>query len=173
MKKYLMLALVALLTACGSDTTDEPDAPVEISDVVEDLWKNTLVGTFKTEFYYNATSDKLWYTETITFHPYDKPRTLSPLEVYADKTVTAFGTADIADSRFTSISGTSHCYYTLYEDMYEGKLLTVAFYPYADDNGAGLDKADVRHVTPLFSGNFYMWPKGLTEEENKHLYTKQ
>ena len=167
MKKLLIMLFAALcLSSCGGD--DEPEARPEISKEVRELL-SSLSGTYTTTVKLLNT-DKVWYTETITFKPYSEPKKIVP--PFTDKSgdIYAYGTADIEDTRFTSISGTSRCYYC-FGTSAAGKT-TVTFYEYADDNGEGWDKEDERSIRLLSRDSFQMWPYGTSEAENIQTYTR-
>lgn len=168
MNRFLTMIFVALcLTACGND--DEPEARPEISQEVRELW-SSLKGTYTTTFELMNTG-KVWYTETITFKPYNEPKKIVPPFTSKRGDIYAYGTADIEDTRFTSISGTSRCYYC-FGTSATGKT-TVTFYKYADDNGDGWGSEDERSIRLLSSDSFQMWPYGTSEAENIQTYTRQ
>lgn len=168
MKKILMFVLVALcLTACGND--DEPAQQSTMTQEVRELW-SALSGTYSTTFYLFDT-DKVWYTETITFKPYAQPKVINPPFTTLKGDIYAYGTADFVDTRFTSISGTSHCYYCLGTSA-TGKTI-VTFFKFEDDNGSTWGREDMRSIRLLSSSSFQMWPYGTSEAENIQTYTRQ
>lgn len=168
MKKLLILVFAALcFTACGND--DEPEATPTITKEIREVW-SSLSGTYSTTFYVLNT-DNVWYTETITFKPYSAPEKFVPIMTDKRGDIYAYGTADIQDTRFTSITGTSHCYYCLgYSST--GKL-TITFYQYANDSGESWGREDERSIRLLSASEFEMWSYGTSEAENVHKYVRQ
>ena len=154
------------LTSCSGD--DEPETRPEISKEVRELW-SALSGTYTTT-YELLNTGKVWYTETITFTPYSEPKKILPPVTDKRGDIYAYGTADIVDTRFTSISGTSRCYYC-FGTSATGKT-TITFYEYANDNGQGWGREDERSIRLLSSDSFQMWPYGMSEAENIQTYTR-
>lgn len=160
------MLLPVLLWSCGSD--DEPETRPEMSKEVKELW-SSLSGTYSTTFELLNTG-KEWYTETITFTPYNEPKKILPPFTSKRGDIYAYGMADIHDTRFISISGISRCYYCLGASA-TGKT-TVTFYKYADNNGESWGSEDERNIKLLSSDAFQMWPYGTSEAENVHTYTR-
>ena len=155
--------IVFCLAACGGEDDTQTST---ISKEVEAIWK-AINGSYKGVYYISGT-DNIWYTETITFHPYSEPK---PLISVLDGEVTAFGTADIADTRFIDITGIEQYYYSIVV-KYQGATPYISFYKYGDD-GSIINKEDRRNISDVSSSSFKMWGYGLTEENNSHTYIKE
>lgn len=165
MKKSLFVLTALLLSSCSSDGGGDIEK-FSVNQEVANIWQSlngTYIGT-----YYLFNTDNIWYTETITFHPYSEPREIHP--VFEDKCL-AYGTADIVDTRFYDISGTAHCYYSI-QVKYTGAVPTISFFKYGD-NGGITDKEDKRNIRIVNAQTFAAWDYGLTETENSHNYIKQ
>ena len=94
-----MIAFFAIcFTSCGGDDdeiqTSSSDKEIDV------IWKS-LNGSYK-GVYYISNTDNVWYSETISFHPYSETKSIMSS---FDGSITAYGTADIADTRFLDISG--------------------------------------------------------------------
>lgn len=156
------LSLCLALFACSGD-----DGPQTIPDsaTVRSIWK-TLDGSYQSVFFV-MNMEKVWYTETVTFHPYAEPR-----EIFSvlDGKIKAYGTADILDTRFQEISGVGHFYYSI-NQTYEGATPTISFYERAGD-GSVSNREDRRNVKDWCESSFKMWSYGLTEAENAVIYIK-
>ena len=165
MKRILFfIASVLFLASCSSGGDDEPQQTTN-KDIAE-IWHSLNGSSMGT--YYLMNTDNLWYTETITFHPYSEPREILP--IFESKCL-AYGTAYIVDTRFFDISGTAHCYYSI-DVRYSGATPTISFFKYGDD-GSITDKEDKRNIRILDSGTITIWSYGLSEKENSHNYIKQ
>jgi hypothetical protein len=162
-----LFCLATLVCACSDD--DEPSQTNTIPVAVESAW-GTLRGTYSTTFYVLKT-ENVWYTETITFKPYSERKVITPIFTSEKGTVYAYGEADIVDTRYVKISGTSKCYYSL-NAAYDGAPLTISFYQYATDSGESWGSEDKRNIKNITSNSFSMWGYGLTETENSHIYAK-
>lgn len=163
-KVVLFLSMALCLAACGGDD-DEPMVNPTNSEI-ESIWKS-LNGAYKATYYISNT-DNIWYTETIDFHPYEKTKRIIP--IYEDK-CDAYGTADITDTRFFSIVGVEHYYYSIVV-KYQGAQPYISFYKY-DENGNITNKEDRRIIADITPASFRMWGYGLTEENNTHTYNKE
>lgn len=165
MKRLLFsMAICLTLFACSSDDDLNPKTE---STTVQSIW-NTLNGTYKGVFYLMGNSDKIWYTETICFHPYEKTKEIFS---FLEGNFIAYGTADILDSRIENISGVEHFYYSI-NKKYEGATPTISFYKMSDD-GSVINREDRRNIKNWSTSSFKMWSYGLTENENSVIYTKQ
>jgi hypothetical protein len=164
---FFLVSLATFMCACSDN--DETSSANNITSAVKSAWV-TLNGTYSTTFYLLKT-ENIWYTETITFKPYSERKVITPFFTSAKGTVYAYGEADIVDTRFVKISGTSKCYYSL-NTAYDGAPLTISFYEYANDNGNSLGSEDKRNIKNITSNSFSMWEYGLTEAENTQTYTK-
>lgn len=163
MKKFLSILLLSLCcVACSKDNDPQP----EMNETVKQIWQ-TLDGTFV-----GVHEDKLSaagsYSETIVFHPYSKPREILP--VYEDKCM-AFGHAEITDTRFEAISGSSDCYYSI-KVAYSGATPTISFFEYGT-NGDIINREDKRNINVINASSCKMWNYGSTEAENAIIFTKQ
>lgn len=165
MKKTIYLfAVILFMVACKGEENEPQNSAV--SKEVNSIWK-ALNGSYK-GVYYIFDTENIWYTETITFHPYSETKQLSSV---VDGNITAFGTADIADTRFLEISGVYHCYYSIVV-KYQGATPYISFYKYGED-GSIINKEDRRNIADISSLSFRMWSYGLTEENNSHIYNKE
>lgn len=165
MKRLLFLMMIAVtMFSCSSSDNDEQVNPVQ--DEINNIWKS-LKGTYKGT-YYVLNTDNVWYTETITFHPFSEPKEILPIY---DKKCMAYGTVDILDTRFDYISETSHSYYSI-GLSYLGAIPTITFYEYNSDSGDIINKGDLRTIW-ISGGDIYLGGYGLTKMEDAVKYERQ
>lgn len=155
--------MMTMISSCSSSDNEEPQKSVDIE--VNEIW-HSISGSYKGSFYIMNT-DNLWYTETITFHPYSEPKEITPL---FDSKCMAYGVADISDTRFLDISDVSHSYYSI-KVKYSGAVPTITFYEYGD-GGDIINKGDERNIR-VSGSDIFLWSYGLTEKENAIRYIKQ
>lgn len=171
MKRCFIILAAIFLSSCSEPSDQQNVQPM--SESVNDLWE-TLRGTYMGTYYLMDT-DKVWYTESITFKPYSDLVHIIPLYTTQEGSVYAYGEAEIDDSRFTSISGISHCYYVI-NDSYQDEILTISFYEFDPNTENILDivnDEDKRNIKDWSSSQFKMWDYGSTEAENAVNYLKQ
>ena len=167
MRKVLsLLAVIALLVSSCSSNDDGQSEP-QLNQDVKTIWQ-TLNGSYKGTFYH---FESKWYDETITFHPYSAPKLIYPIYSTDNGDTYSFGTADIDDTRYTSISGTKHYYYSI-KTAYDGATPTISFYQYDTESGTITNKEDKRYIKNWSSTSFNMWSYGLSEAENTTEYKK-
>lgn len=167
MRKVLsLLAVIALLVSSCSSNDDGQSEP-QLNQDVKTIWQ-TLNGSYKGTFYH---FESKWYDETITFHPYSAPKLIYPIYSTDKGDTYVFGTADIDDTRYTSISGTKHYYYSI-KTAYDGATPTISFYQYDTESGTITNKEDKRYIKNWSSTSFNMWSYGLSEAENTTEYKK-
>lgn len=164
--QFLMIAFFAIcFTSCGGDDdeiqTSSSDKEIDV------IWKS-LNGSYK-GVYYISNTDNVWYSETISFHPYSETKSVMSI---IDGSITAYGTADIADTRFLDISGIEHYYYSIVI-KYKGAEPYISFYEYNEESGYITNKEDRRNIADITPTSFRMWGYGLTEENNSHTYNKE
>lgn len=163
MRKILSILIFFLCcTACSK----ENETPPEMSGTVKEIWQ-TLNGTY-IGFHEDKLSPAGSYTETIIFRPYSELREILP--IYEQKCM-AFGSAEITDTRFVEIRGSTTCYYSL-DEAYSGAIPTISFYEYGD-NGSIINREDRRNIRLIDASSFKMWNNGSTETENSITFTKQ
>lgn len=171
MTKHLIFLATIFLFACSDSTEQQTAQPMDKS--IKEVWaalQGSYMGT-----YYIMNTDKVWYTETITFKPYSDLVRIIPIYTTQEGEVYAYGEAEIEDTRFTNISGISHCYYVI-NNTYQNNTLTLSFYefdPESDNVVNIINDEDKRNIKEWSSSQFKMWGYGLTEAENSVIYEKQ
>lgn len=169
MRKVLsLLTIIAMFVSSCSSNDDGGQSEPQLNQDVKTVWQ-TLNGSYTGTFYH---FESKWYDETITFHPYTTPKLIYPIYSTEKGDTYAFGTADIDDTRYTSISGTKHYYYSI-KTAYDGATPTVSFYEYDTESGTITNKEDKRYIKNWGSTSFNMWSYGLSETENTTEYKKK
>lgn len=160
MKKLLFLLLLpVMMWSCGND--DEPEVDT-VPEGIKKVWLS-LDGTYSTTFELMNTG-KDWYSETITFHPYSERKIIVPPYTYISGDVYAYGTAEIYDTRYSSINDDEPelCYYSINTNYSGG--LEIAFFELNPESGYVIGREDSRTIRVLSASEI---------ELNGQVYTKQ